>query len=696
MSPGAPARLPVRRPLAIVLAAALAAIGLWSAYRYWESYYQHRGFATVAYLPHARRGRLVAVTFYSRALHHQTDYLVYLPPGYGAGRRRYPVDYLLHGSPGRPVVWLGIASLGVRMSNLLSEHRMRPMILVFPDGRIGGSTYSDSEWATTPSGNYAGAVLDVVHDVDRRFATLANRRDRVIAGFSAGAYGATNIALHNLATFAGLQSWSGYYLQTRSGVFAGASPAALAANSPLDYVSRLRRGLAAHPLRAFLFIGRDDNDSPQTPRMATALAAAGASVSDALYPGGHDWQLWHAHLDQMLILASHDTLVAPGRSTGGARTLTPGVVPIPHGRGRRHHARRRRRRRRPRPRGLQRLGPPPPGLRRPGPRRPAVTFVLTRFVTGRRVDTRPPGRVSSATLVGGLLLALVSAALINLGFLLQHRGLARRPDGVSGWAATARAALRDRAWLAGQALGSVGFGAQIVAVALAPLALVQAFAAGGLALSVPLAAGLFGQRLHRSQRRAVLIMAAGLTALPIGFSTAEDRLGAPTLIIVCAALAVMALTVAARRSAAPRAVAAGLFYGIADAAIKAVSLAVHHHGASGLASGWTALAAAGTFAGFITFQAALRDGGATGAVASISLMTAFTALVALTCGVLGFGESLGAGAGATVAHLLAIAVVLGAVPVLAAAQAAIVEAGPERDQRPSPLPGAARVGSQPG
>ncbi len=49
------------------------------------------------------------------------------------------------------------------------------MIMVFPDGRIGDSTYSDSEWANTPSGAYVGYVVNVVHDVDQRFATIPRR-----------------------------------------------------------------------------------------------------------------------------------------------------------------------------------------------------------------------------------------------------------------------------------------------------------------------------------------------------------------------------------------------------------------------------------------------------------------------------------------------------------------------------------------
>jgi enterochelin esterase-like enzyme len=337
----------VRRPLprhvlTAILATALTVVGLIGAYRYWESYYQHRGFATVAFLPHARRGRRLQVHFFSAALHREADYYVYLPPGYSALGPRYPVYYLLHGSPGRPEVYYGIASMGVRMDNLVSLHRMRPMILIFPDGRMNGSTYSDSEWANTGSGAYESYVLDVVRDVDARFATIATRGARVIAGFSMGGYGAANIALHHPDVFGNVQSWSGYYTQTRTGVFAGASRATLAYNSPLLYVRRLSRQLHADPIRAFLFTGRDDDASVQVGPMASALAAAGGSVRYALYRGGHDWQLWHAHLNQMLKLASSDVSAPLRAGHGQARSLTPGVVPIPHGAGRHHrrHGRR--------------------------------------------------------------------------------------------------------------------------------------------------------------------------------------------------------------------------------------------------------------------------------------------------------------------------------------------------------------------
>jgi len=258
--------------------------------------------ATIPDLPRQGSGHLYVETFYSKALRRRADYIVYLPPGYRT-TRRYPVYYLLHGMPGQPHVFITLANMDIRLDTLLAQHRVWPMILVYPDGRIDGNGQSDSEWANTPSGNFESYVIDVMHNVDSRFSTVPNRRDRVIAGFSAGAYGAVNIALHHLKDFGAVQAWSGYYVQTRTGVFADASPAVLAYNSPLEYIG----GLARCPLKAFLFIGRDDGSSSQQLAMVRACRARGATVGSAIYRGGHQWGVWYPRLDSMLELASRDT-----------------------------------------------------------------------------------------------------------------------------------------------------------------------------------------------------------------------------------------------------------------------------------------------------------------------------------------------------------------------------------------------------
>jgi len=618
-------RLVALRVVVAAAAASLVAGGLAGAYGYGQDYNLHRGFTTLVQFRRAGTGRLEQVHFYSRALHRTADYLVYLPPRYSPARR-YPVYYLLHGAPGQPRVWVDIANMDVRLDNQLSLARIRPMILVYPDGRIGGSTFSDSEWANTPSGRFESYVIDVMHNVDQRFATIPRRHDRVIAGFSAGAYGAMNIALHHLSDFANVQSWSGYFRQTRTGVFAGAGARALAYNSPLQYVRRLRGALAKYPLRVYMFVGRDDGSSAQQLPMAQALLAAGAQVQSRFYPGGHDWSVWYPRLNQMLDLASRE-VARPPRSAPAA---PPRRVALP---------------------------------------RPA------------RLLPAHPRRRSELTLIGALLLALLSAALINLGFVLQHRGHERAREGRGSGLIDA---FRQPAWLAGQATGWVGFGGQIVAVALAPLTLVQAFSAGSLALSVPLAARLLGHRVARGQLVPIALIALCLASLPLGFGSAHGHLQAGLLIAPALLVMLAGGLIAPRAGAATLAVAAGAFYGVADGAIKAASVALRFRGA-GLLTGWTLLAALGTLGGFLAFQAALRRGDP---VSPLSLMNAFTALSAIALGVAAFGEPLGSSPATGALHAAAIAVVLASVRPLARAQQQLLggAVGEAPGFSPSPRP----------
>jgi enterochelin esterase-like enzyme len=250
-------------------------------------------------------GVLSTVHFYSHALRKRADYMVFRPAGYTASRR-LPVFYMLHGMPGKPQAFTVNANIEVRLEHIIAARLVSPMLLVFPDGRVDGRTASDSEWANTPSGAYETYITDVIRDVDQRFATLACRQERAIAGISAGAYGAANIGLHHDSKFGLVQVWSGYFRETHNGVFAHATPAIMAYNSPIEYVRTMRKSLHRFPLRIFIYGGRDDPDSTQIPQMAAALRAEGAHVGAAIYAGGHSWNTWTPHVDQMLIMASHD------------------------------------------------------------------------------------------------------------------------------------------------------------------------------------------------------------------------------------------------------------------------------------------------------------------------------------------------------------------------------------------------------
>lgn len=298
----------ILRVAAVTLAAAAwLAVGAYGVKSYAVHYYTYRGFSPPKDPPGVTPGQFKYVSFFSPALGHVRKYLIYLPPGYGnrsTAGKRYPVLYLLHGSPGRPVLFLNAGHLGVALDELVASGAIRPMLIVMPDGS-NGSFRSDTEWANSGHGRYESYVLDTVRAVDATWPTLPNRRDRAIAGDSEGAYAAINVSLHHLATFGVAESWSGYFKATRGGPFKHASPRERRRNSPSAYVTALGPRLHRLPLRAFIYTGSRDHELPQVARFAAQLRAAGAHVDFAIYPGKHSWKLWRTQGPHMLRFADH-------------------------------------------------------------------------------------------------------------------------------------------------------------------------------------------------------------------------------------------------------------------------------------------------------------------------------------------------------------------------------------------------------
>jgi hypothetical protein len=272
-----------------------------------------------------------------------------------------------------------------------------------------------------------------------------------------------------------------------------------------------------------------------------------------------------------------------------------------------------------------------------------------------------------------MLLALAAAVALNGSYLLQHAGSvrtsaidARRP------LRTLVALLRSPAWALGAVVGVSGWALHIGAMREAPLSLVQAFVAGGLALAVPMAAVGLGQRLAPGERQALALMVVALVLLSLGLprDAAHTRFSGPALAGWLAGLALLAAAIVARAPAARRpaalGLAGGLLYGAADLALKAVT--------SG-ATPWLAAAAVATVGAFFAFQRGLQTGRA---LPVIALMTAATNVGSIAGAFVVLGDRLGRTPQLAALHALAFALVLVAAWGLAPAQARLVSPAPGR------------------
>ena len=211
----------------------------------------------------------------STVLRRADSVVVYLPPGYYANRTtRYPVLYLLHGSPGAADNWVNLGRANVILDNLIADGKAKPMIIVMPTnpGRSARASARDlfDDFL----------VQDLMRIVELRYRVAPGAANRALAGLSAG--GA--LTIHS--------GFTHYELFSALGIF---SPAiARAADTP-------------HPPKDVMnaqfdtvWVSCGDNDQsvsyPNIKAWTERLTGEGIRNTFVTYPGGHIWDVWQMAL----------------------------------------------------------------------------------------------------------------------------------------------------------------------------------------------------------------------------------------------------------------------------------------------------------------------------------------------------------------------------------------------------------------
>nr|WP_276610572.1 alpha/beta hydrolase-fold protein [Kineococcus siccus] len=230
---------------------------------------------------------------------------VYLPPGYRAGgARRYPVAYLLHGSPGRSTDWFAAGDAADTLDVLIRHHLVPPMIVVAPDTNGGG--LRDTECLDDPHGGpqverYLTTV--VVPYVDAHFRTDARPAARIIGGMSAGGYCALDQGLRHRDLFGpvlAIEPYGDPGPDWRRELTA----AEFAAVSPSHYLPTIA---VPAPVPVFLDIGTDAVAAEQadTDHVEAELRARGWPVLRRDEAGqGHTWNTARIALPYGLVFAA--------------------------------------------------------------------------------------------------------------------------------------------------------------------------------------------------------------------------------------------------------------------------------------------------------------------------------------------------------------------------------------------------------
>jgi enterochelin esterase-like enzyme len=188
--------------------------------------------------------------------------VVYTPPDYMTSKARYPVLYLLHGGGGDEAQWDDLGRANVIMDNLIAAGKVKPMIVVMPNGNANeiiaqgngygpiprpgrggmaarGAAPAGQPGAPAPGargatdagraapggaapagagrgmmgGAYEGSyphslVKEVIPFIDKNFRTIPNKDSRAIAGLSMGGMHTVTATNNNPGVFGWIAVWS--------------------------------------------------------------------------------------------------------------------------------------------------------------------------------------------------------------------------------------------------------------------------------------------------------------------------------------------------------------------------------------------------------------------------------------------------------------------------------------------------------
>jgi hypothetical protein len=232
------------------------------------------------------------------------------------------------------------------------------------------------------------------------------------------------------------------------------------------------------------------------------------------------------------------------------------------------------------------------------------------------------------TLNIGILLALGCAIATQLGFLYKHRGANEAPCVDIRHPLASGAALFRSKWFAlGMAVALGAWILHVVALALAPLSVVQAVLSTGVVILAVLAERVFGFAVGPRQWAGVAMTAAGLVLLIITLPGAEGAHSAYSLAgmisFEAGMLAIGFLLISGPSLGAPDhhhgvmlGAAAGTLFGVSDVAIKALT------GLGGvtevLLSPWLLVAVLASIIAFYASARGMQEGAAVPVIAATS------------------------------------------------------------------------------
>lgn len=221
--------------------------------------------------------------YWSKSVNHLRHVTVITPPGYESDMAKsFPVLYLLHGAGDRELGWFADGRAHYILDNLLAERKVKPMIVVLPDGY------------PMPPGSISGPealpllekdlLEDLIPFVEKHYRAKPEPAYRALAGLSMGGAQTGAIGLKHPDRF----SWLG--------CFSGVAPVENI-KPALEAPETLNAGLKL----LWIGVGKDDAlTRARCEAMHEELQKRGIRHEFKVTDGKHEWNVWRKYLAEFL------------------------------------------------------------------------------------------------------------------------------------------------------------------------------------------------------------------------------------------------------------------------------------------------------------------------------------------------------------------------------------------------------------
>ncbi|MGB2591593.1 MAG: alpha/beta hydrolase family protein [Candidatus Acidiferrum sp.] len=262
-------------------------------------------------------GRAECATLSSAILHRSVPYCVLLPPTFDTEKtRRYPILYLLHGLGDNDQMLIHSGGLNL-VDDLWEQHQLGEFLIVTPSA--GTSFYINSRDGRHRYEDFF--LREFMPEIEKRYRAQPGRKSRGIAGISMGGYGALHIAFRHPQLFAAVGAHSASLVEKLPEITAQNSsqfstlrvlgdafgspfdPAFWKQNDPLTIV----RTANLAGLKIYFDCGSEDDYGFDAGAQALDKLLTSRHIPHEfhLYPGGHDWSYFAAHLPALLQFEFH-------------------------------------------------------------------------------------------------------------------------------------------------------------------------------------------------------------------------------------------------------------------------------------------------------------------------------------------------------------------------------------------------------